>query len=95
MRGASAQRLAAVAACAGVEMGERIWEMSEPRKYLIYESRACCNNGTDDATLICTADDEDEARREARSLGYECAVYSCGTHGHLLTEERWEFDYIP
>lgn len=65
-----------------------------PRKYLLYDARACGDAGTDDAACLGIADSLKEARRDARDLGYDCAIYSCAIDGNTLIDERWEEDYI-
>ena len=64
------------------------------RLYILYDSRACGAQGTDDASVLSTADSLEEARRDTDMFG-ACACYSYDTNGKYLIDARWEFDYFP
>jgi len=59
--------------------------------YILYDGRACGNNGTDDALVLCTAQSEAEALQDADMFG-ETACYSYDAKGKTLTNEKWEWD---
>ena len=64
------------------------------RFYILYDGRAAHGTGTDDATVLDTAESIKEARRIAYSgdHGEEVAVYSYARDGKKLTDGQFEFN---
>jgi len=66
--------------------------MPEERTYILYDSRACGDQGTEDASVFDTADSNKEAKSLKGDYG-AMACYSCRKDGNQLVDERWEWDY--
>ncbi|MCI0537689.1 MAG: hypothetical protein L0Z50_20945 [Verrucomicrobiales bacterium] len=69
--------------------------MSDSRKYVIYDARACGGQGTDQARLCDVADSNTEARRCHQGIYGAVACYSYRVNGKKLVDERWEWDWFP
>ncbi len=66
-------------------------EPNGKRLYILYDARACGDQGTDDAAVLCTAGTDSEARGDAKMYG-ETACYSYAILGKNLEDERWKWD---
>lgn len=69
------------------------------RVYIIYDGRACGNQGTNNASILfAVGHDRKEATDYMETDIYgQCALYSYryGGHGTSLTDEQWEGDFVP
>jgi hypothetical protein len=64
------------------------------RLYFLYDARAMADAGTDDAIeIIGGGDTIEQAHREAKEYGVDCAIYSYRIFENELVDERWEQDY--
>ena len=61
--------------------------------YLLYDSRAMGDQGTDDAMVLCCANTDREAKEDARMFGYDLAIYKYDVKGNELINERWHDDF--
>jgi hypothetical protein len=68
--------------------------MSE-RLYILYDSRACADQGTEDASVLEACEDDADAKSACGLYGaMACYSYAHGP-GSTLIDERWEWDYWP
>lgn len=66
--------------------------MTHGRFFIIYDGRACGDQGTDDAAvLFAVGNDRQEAIAAMSDFG-QCALYSYVRQQGMLTDERWECD---
>lgn len=62
------------------------------RTWILYDSRACGAQGTEDASVLVVCGSEGEARSWCGQFG-AMACYSYAKDGGDLTDERWEWDW--
>ena len=63
--------------------------------YIVYDGRACGDQGTDDAMVMVSCDSLEEARSYNGDYG-QVAIYSYDIYArNQLKNERWVEDYIP
>lgn len=67
--------------------------MADKRFYVLYDGRACGNQGTYDATCLASSGPEEEALEDRELFGCQLACYSYAIQGDTLTDEKWEWDY--
>lgn len=71
--------------------------MSETKRvFFNYDARAMADAGTDDAlVLVCGGDTLEDAIKEAKLQGLDCAIYSYAYKegDKELFDEQWEQDY--
>jgi len=69
--------------------------MSDEKLYILFDSRAWGSGGTDDAAVLCTAQSEAEALRDAKMFGAS-ACYAYDKAGSkkkpTLKNETWMWD---
>ena len=68
--------------------------MTEERKYILYDSRAC-GGDTDDAAILVVCDDDKEAREATALFDYDVACFSYAVEGtDQLVDERVEWNWF-
>jgi len=66
----------------------------ENRKFILYDGRACADQGTEDASVLVACEDEAEAKNYKGEFG-AMACYSYRLDGTMLVNEQWEWDWFP
>ena len=66
--------------------------MGDKRSYILYDSRACGVQGTEDACVLVSCESDEEAQSHKGDFG-SMACYSYEIKGNELVDERWEWDY--
>jgi hypothetical protein len=65
------------------------------RLYILYDSRACGAQGTEDASVLVACEDNKEARTYCGDYGaMACYSYAYDSDGSLI-DERYEWDWWP
>lgn len=62
------------------------------RLWILYDSRACGDSGTDDASVLVSCQSNKEAKSYKGDFG-SMACYSYEIKGKNLVDEQWEWDY--
>jgi len=62
------------------------------RVYILYDGRACGDQGTDDASPLVVCGRNKEAKGHKGDFG-AMACYSYRKDGKKLVDEQWEWDY--
>lgn len=74
--------------------------MNEPRRFILYDSRAADGVSTDDATIFMVCNSDAEAKK-ARGVygGMACFSYAVketpAGHANQLVDERFEWSWYP
>lgn len=65
------------------------------RLYILYDSRACGAQGTEDASVLEACEDDADARSACGDYGaMACYSYAHGPDSTLV-DEKWEWDWWP
>lgn len=65
------------------------------RLFILYDSRACGAQGTEEASVLVACEDNKEARSYCGDYGaMACYSYAHGDSGTLI-DEQWEWDWWP
>lgn len=67
-------------------------ENARSRTYILWDARACADQGTDDSTPLDSGLTYEAAKRLTINDHGAGAVYSYQDDGKELTDERWEWD---
>jgi hypothetical protein len=62
------------------------------RLYILYDGRACADNGTEDASVLVACGSNGEAKSYCGEFG-QMACYSYREDNGTMVDERWEWDY--
>ena len=63
------------------------------RTFILYDGRACGNQGTDDASVLVGCDSDEEAQSYKGDFGgMACYSYAIDKNNHLV-DQQWEWDY--
>ena len=65
-----------------------------PKLFLVYDARACGNQGTQDAQVMVSCNSLKEARSYRGDFGTMAAIYSYDTNDKELINEQWVEDLI-
>lgn len=64
------------------------------RNWILYDGRACCSQGTEDASVLVACSSNGEAKSYKGDYG-AMACYSYKVNRNTLIDERWEWDWFP
>lgn len=64
------------------------------RSFVLYDSRACGSQGTEEASVLVCCESNREAKSYKADFG-AMACYSYRVDGKNLVDEQWEWDWYP